>query len=113
MSGEDPMQNQEVDKSTSHKSAGPNRPKEKDGWDKAGIIAQIVSGVLIATIGIIVTLKINQGQEKSAADQLTLQSQVAADQKREADKQGSSRNRSQDFNKNWSTRKKRPIISAK
>jgi hypothetical protein len=39
--------------------------KDKDGWDKAGVIAQFVSGGIIATLGIIVTFMVSRGQEQA------------------------------------------------
>jgi len=43
--------------------------KAKDGWDKAGVIAQITSGVVIAALGIFVTIMVNRGQEQASERQ--------------------------------------------
>jgi hypothetical protein len=45
---------------------GAAKPKGKDRWDKAGVIAQIVSGVLIALLGLAINRSINLAQQELA-----------------------------------------------
>lgn len=53
-----------------------NRPpgveKAKDLWDKAGVVGQLLSGVLIGALGLIVSLEFGRTQRALSADQLEI-----------------------------------------
>jgi hypothetical protein len=49
------------------------KPRKKDAWDKSGIVAQFLSGVLIGTLGVIVTLTVNRAQQGISHSQLEIQ----------------------------------------
>ena len=63
-----------------HGKSSNKSDKEKDGWDIAAILSQIVSGSVIAVVGILVTVKI--GQATAAQGKATLEAtnrQIASD----------------------------------
>jgi hypothetical protein len=56
----------------------PAKNKEpKDTWDKLGVIGQLTSGVLIAALGVLVTVLINRAQQKITKVQMEAANRVA------------------------------------
>lgn len=56
-----------------------NAQKPKDFWDKAAVVGQLISGIVIAVVGYFITVSLDHGQASNAKAIATAQIQSATD----------------------------------